>query len=92
MVHKLPVSRNGEHQFAAYREDENEEGAKVTFYDSERRRINNFWAVPSNSEVLALESQFGDFKKLNLGGIYSYQLGDETGEDAGLKPEFYANN
>ena len=54
MVHKLPVAKNGEHTFAAYMEEDNEQ--KVTFCDEDSKKILNFWAVPSFAEILSTES------------------------------------
>lgn len=58
MVHRLPVSKDGEHQFAAYREEESDDAPKVTLYSSENKRINSFWVVPSFAEILSLENEF----------------------------------
>ena len=37
MVHKLPSARHGEHQFAAYHEEDH--GHKILFYDDEVKKI-----------------------------------------------------
>ena len=54
MVHKLPMASNGEHQFAMYREEEQEN--KMYFFNPEQRRISNFWCIPSFSEILSLDA------------------------------------
>lgn len=64
MVHKLPNARNGEHQYAAYHEEDFSH--KVLFYDDEQKKIQNFWAIPSFTEVCSIDNQLGVFSGLNL--------------------------
>ena len=93
MVHKLPVAKNGEHQFAAYSEEDNDQ--KILFFDDDLRKIQNFWAVPSYSEIMSIESGLSEFTKLNLGKLYKFDLGkpgekDEYGR--AILSEFIDNN
>ena len=39
MVHKLPISKNGEHQYASYKEDHGEDAPKVQFFNSDSKKI-----------------------------------------------------
>ena len=73
MVHKLPMASNGEHQFAMYREEEQEN--KMYFVNSETKRIQNFWCIPSFSEILSLDAQIPEFQALNNKKLYQFDLG-----------------
>ena len=102
MVHRLPVAADGEHQYANYFEPSNDDDdqnqaqkPKVLFYDEDRRRIQEFWAVPSFSEILQIESFATLFKGLNHNHLYQFDYGqagqvDEFGEP--ILPEFAAVN
>ena len=92
MVHKLPAALNGEHQYAAYSE---EDSAAALFFDSETRRIQNFWAVPSFQEVFSIDAQLAEFNRLNYAGLYQFDLGDpdrRDDEDRPIPPEWADNN
>ena len=92
MVHKLPAALNGEHQYAAYSE---EDSAAALFFDSETRRIQNFWAVPSFQEVFSIDAQLAEFNRLNYAGLYQFDFGDpdrRDDEDRPIPPEWADNN
>lgn len=92
MVHKLPMAKHGEHQFAAYKEDIKDDSFQIVFWSEEDRRINHYWAIPSFAEVLGINPQNAAFKASNLADLFKFELGDPTGEDADRKPEFDTNN
>jgi len=91
MVHKIPVARTGEHQYANYRELEEDETQKIVFYDENLKKIVNFWAIPSFEEILNIKDNWENFKEMNLANLYKYDLGDPTGEVVENKAVF-ANN
>lgn len=76
MVHKLPMAKNGEHQFAAYREELKDDSYQIKFLNDETRKIQNYWAIPSFAEILTLDTQLQEFKAVNLAHIYNFELGD----------------
>lgn len=93
MVHKIPLALNGEHQFAMYREEDLEQ--KILFYDQEEKKINSYWAIPSFSEILAIEPQTTEFAALNHANLYKFELGDPEKKDEYGRPmpsEFAVNN
>ena len=92
MVHKLPISKNGEHQYASYREEQVEDAPKIQFFNCDSKKIQNYWAVPSYAEILSLENPLKEFKATNFQDLYVFKLGDEHGDDMDNKPEFYYNN
>ena len=51
---QIPLPKYGEHEFAAYCEDpeENKLNPKTLFYNPEDNKISNFWRLPSFKEVL----------------------------------------
>ena len=91
MVHKIPVARTGEHQYANYRELEEDETQKIVLYDQNLKKIVNFWAIPSFDEILNINDGWENFKDMNLANLYKYDLGDPTGEVVENKVVF-ANN
>jgi hypothetical protein len=54
-IHLLSPSKNGEHQYAAYCEEHDEDYTYKPFWDSENIKIKNFFAVPSFKEILELD-------------------------------------
>ena len=93
MVHKIPVAKSGEHQFAAYNEEDN--GQKVIFYDEDQRKISNFWAIPSFKEIFEIEIQQNIFATSNLANLYKFDLGDPSIKNEYGEPklsEFAENN
>ena len=96
MVHKLPFAKDGELQYAAYREEVKDESYQTYFFDKEAKRIGSYWAVPSFAEVMAIDWQLDQFKAANLAELYKFDLGDPSGgntddPDRPL-PEFYVND
>ena len=55
MVLKLPFAKDGELQYAAYREEVKDESYQTYFFDKEAKRIGSYWAVPSFAEVMAID-------------------------------------
>lgn len=96
MVHKLPMAKSGEHQFAAYREEMKDDSYQISFLCEDTKKIQNYWAIPSFAEIMQLDPQLQEFKAANLAHLYKFELGDpplaaETELDRVL-PEFYTND
>ena len=68
---------------------------RTLFYDEDNKRISNFWAVPSFSEVCAIENQLGVFSGLNHSDLYQFDLGEPGNVDEygrSILSEFTENN
>ena len=96
MVHKLPFPKDGEHQYAAYKEEIKDDSYQTFFFNKEADRIGSYWAVPSFAEVMAIEQQLDEFKLYNLQDLYKFDLADPSGGDINDPdrplPEFYVND
>jgi len=80
MVHKLPAAKNGEHGFAAYYEEDF--GHNFIFWNSDSKRIQSFWTVPSFQEIFAIDSQLNAFTQVNHKDLYKFELGNPDARDA----------
>ena len=70
--------RGGEHQYAAYNENhlpDNIPKDQTLFYSKQENRIQNFWRLPSNLEVLQIDVDIDAFKKANMPHNFNYFLG-----------------
>ena len=70
MVHKLPMAKHGEHQFAAYKEELKDDSFQIEFWNEETKRISNYWAIPSFAEIMAINQQLPQFKAANLTKLF----------------------
>jgi len=65
MVHKLPVSKLGEHTYAAYNEENYPRGADLEFWDPVKKQISDFWKVPDFWEIYTLPNDLDHFQLKN---------------------------
>lgn len=58
---------SGEHQFAGYREESKSypKDFSIDFIDKKTKKINKFWRLPSNSEILSIQDFSEEFKTKN---------------------------
>lgn len=77
MIHHLPISKYGEHTYAAYNEENYPRPAEDLdeFWDSSTKRISNFWKIPDFWEIYTLQYDNLDFKTRPL---FRYELNVEV--------------
>jgi len=47
---------------------------KHKFYDKKTKKINSFWRIPSNSEILKIENPYLEIQKENMPGLFELKL------------------
>jgi len=69
--------RSGEHECAAYNEDHKEikNNEQTLFYKKRDGRIQSFWRLPSNHEIINIDIHIASFKEANMPMLFNYGLG-----------------
>jgi hypothetical protein len=100
---ELSVPRQGEYQSAAYRE-EAADAAKSSnpnhkpltdkspvpaFFNQDENKVQSFWRLPTNTEILDLYLHMDKFKELNIPRSFDYDFGNANEDKL---TEFAGNN
>lgn len=64
-IHTLFPAKTGEHQYAAYSEEIADDTIYTPFFDTDLKKITNFFQIPSFKEIMNLDQQFTKFMHIN---------------------------
>ena len=92
-IHVINPARHGEHQWAAYAEENDEDIIQTPFYDEDHNKIKNFFQIPSFKEIMALDPNYDKFAQLNLQKLFQFDIFNPlAGIDEAQLPSLLQNN